>query len=89
MPDFNQLLAQFRANGTNDPQIRALEQFMRSAQGQNLAQNLSPDTASRISQAAQAAQHGDMQGARAAVDDILRTPEGAALAARLKSMMGK
>lgn len=73
----------------NDPRLRALTQFMQSEQGRALAQDVSAQTAARISQAAQAAGRGDQDAAKQAVQEILRTPEGAALAARLRSMLGQ
>ena len=49
----------------------------------------SQETTARIAQAAQAAGQGDREGAQAAVAAILRTPEGAALAAQIKNLLGK
>ena len=89
MQDFNELLAAFRAQSSGAPQLSALEQFMHSPQGQGMAQGLSQETTARIAQAAQAAGQGDREGAQAAVAAILRTPEGAALAAQIKNLLGK
>ena len=86
MQDFNELLAAFRAQSGGAPQLSALEQFMHSPQGQGMAQGLSQETTARI---AQAAGQGDREGAQAAVAAILRTPEGAALAAQIKNLLGK
>ena len=78
-----------RLNLQNDLRLGTLTQFLRTEQGQPLAQSVSPQTAVRISQAAQAAGRGDTDSAKQVMQDILRTPEGAALAARLRSMLGK
>ena len=63
----------------NDPRLGALAQFLQSEQGRALAQGVSAQTAARISQAVP----------KQTVQEILRTPEGAALAARLRSMLGQ
>lgn len=73
----------------NDPRLSALAQFLQSEQGRALAQGVSTQTAARISQAVQAAGRGDQAAAKQTVQEILRTPEGAALAARLRSMLGQ
>lgn len=73
----------------DDPRLTALTRFLQTKQGQSLAQSVTPQTASRISQAAQAAGRGDQEAAKQAMQEILRSPEGAALAARLRSMLGQ
>lgn len=87
MQSFDQLLDQFRTQDTSDPRLRPLVQLLRSSEGQALAHSLSPQTAQAITQAAQAAQQGDMTRAQASVQAVLRTPEGAQLAARLKGLL--
>lgn len=88
MNNLEQILRQLNLP-QNDPRLHALTQFMQSEQGRALAQDVSAQTAARISQAAQAAGRGDQAAAKQAVQEILRTPEGAALAARLRSMLGQ
>lgn len=92
MMDLNELARRCQQNVT-DPQARAtLDQAVRTLQsgaGRQLAQNITPDTAARIEQAAQSAQAGDKAGALRAVSDILSTPEGAALAQQLQFLFGK
>lgn len=87
MNELEQMLS--RLHLQNDPRLGTLTQFLKTEQGQSLAQSVSPQTAARISQAAQAAGRGDTDAAKQVMQDILRTPEGAALAARLRSMIGK
>lgn len=87
MTDFEQILNQL--NLQNDPRVRGIQQFLQSSEGQSLSQGISPQTSARIAQAAQAAGRGDKNAAQQAMQDILRTPEGAALAARLRSMLGQ
>ncbi len=87
MNDLEQILNQLGLQ--NDARLRGVQQFLQSSEGQSLSQNISPQTAARIAQAAQAAGRGDQTAAQQAMQDILRTPEGAALAARLRSMFGR
>lgn len=87
MQSFDQLLDQFRIQDTSDPRLQPLVQLLRSSEGQALAHSLSPQTAQAITQAAQAAQQGDLTRAQAAVQAVLHTPEGAQLAARLKGLL--
>lgn len=88
MNNLEQLLHQLNLP-QNDPRLSALAQFLQSEQGRALAQGVSAQTAARISQAVQAAGRGDQAAAKQTVQEILRTPEGAALAARLRSMLGQ
>lgn len=90
--DINELMRNLKLTGADPSTLAAisrLKETMTSAQGQQLAQGMSRDTAARIERAAQAAQAGDTRAAQAAVSEILSTPEGAALAARLKGILGK
>ena len=87
--DFQQLLSQMQGAGGSSPQLDRLQQVLRSEQGQNMAQSLSPEMTARVRQAAEAAQRGDLQSAGSAVAAILSTPEGAALAAQLRTLFGK
>ena len=87
MNNLEQILNQLNLQA-NDPRLAALTQFLQTEQGKSLAQSVSPQTAGRITQAAQAAGRGD-QAARQAIQEVLRSPEGAALANRLRSMLGQ
>ncbi len=87
MTELERILSQL--NLQNDPRLNGIQQFLQSNEGRSLSQNISPQTSSRIAQAAQAAGRGDQAAARQAMQEILRTPEGAALAARLRSMLGQ
>ncbi len=87
MTDLERILNQLGLQ--NDARLNGVQQFLQSSEGQSLSQSISPQTGARIAQAAQAAGRGDQAAARQAVQDILRTPEGAALAARLRSMLGQ
>lgn len=85
MNELEQLLS--RLNLPNDPRLSGLAQLLKSEQGHAIAQGISAQTASQIAQAIDCAQRGDQAAARQTVQEILRTPEGALLAARLKSLM--
>ena len=88
MNNLEQILNQLNLQA-NDPRLAALTQFLQTEQGKSLAQSVSPQTAGRITQAAQAAGRGDQAAARQAIQEDLRSPEGAALANRLRSMLGQ
>ncbi len=87
MNELERILSQL--NLQNDTRLNGIQQFLQSSEGQSLSQSISPQISSRIAQAAQAAGRGDQAAARQAVQEILRTPEGAALAVRLRSMLGQ
>ena len=88
MNNLEQILNQLNLQA-NDPRLAALTQFLQTEQGKSFAQSVSPQTAGRITQAAQAAGRGDQAAARQAIQEVLRSPEGAALANRLRSMLGQ
>lgn len=88
MNNLEQILNQLNLQA-NDPRLATLTQFLQTEQGKSLAQSVSPQTAGRITQAAQAAGRGDQATARQAIQEVLRSPEGAALANRLRSMLGQ
>lgn len=88
MNNLEQILNQLNLQA-NDPRLAALTQFLQTEQGKSLAQSVSPQTAGRITQAAQAAGRGDQAAARQVIQEVLRSPEGAALANRLRSMLGQ
>lgn len=87
MTDLERIINQL--NMQNNPSLNGIQQFLQSSEGRSLSQNISSQTSARIAQAAQAAGRGDQAAARQAVQEILCTPEGAALAARLRSMLGQ
>ena len=92
MFDANELMRKLQMNA-NDHKTQAamnrLQSAMRSAEGQRMAKQIDRSTAERIERAAKAAQAGDARAAREAVGEILKTPEGAALAAQLQKLLGK
>ncbi len=92
MFDPKELIGTLAANAENRGARQALQGLQAAAQspeGQRMAQQISRQTADAIERAAKAAQAGDQQRARAAVQEILRTQEGAALAAQLKKLLQK
>ena len=86
MMDFNQLFNQF-SNGQNADLAR-LQALLQSPQGQQFVNSVPPVLASRIQQAAEAAANGDKLTAMRMVNEILSTPEGAALAAQILRVIG-
>ncbi len=92
MFDANELMKQLKIS-QNDPKaaqkIKNLRSFMDTAQGKNLASNISQDTAKQIEKAAEAMQKGDKTAANAALSQILSTNEGRNLAMQLKNIIGK
>ena len=87
MMDANELLRKLKLS--DGPQIAELQRLLQSGQGRQMAGNVDAATARRIERAAKAAQAGDKHAAQQALNEILATPEGAALAAQLKRLMGK
>lgn len=66
-----------------------LRKAMQTRQGQQVAQNILHSHNDAFHQAAQLAQSGDLEGAKEAIQSLLRTPEGAQLAAQLSKLMGR
>lgn len=92
MMDLSELARRCQQNVT-DPQARATideaVRRMQSGAGRQMAQNITPGTAAQIERAAQAAQSGDKAAAMQAIQQMLNTPDGAALAKQLQFLMGK
>lgn len=92
MIDVNELMRKLSMQ-SNDAQARAalerLQNAMHSGGADNLKNSIDSATASRIERAAKAAQSGDKDAAQQAIGEIMSTPEGAALAARLKRILGQ
>lgn len=92
MIDANEMMRRLRMQ-SGDPQTQAaldrLQNVMQSGGAGNLPGNLDSATVSRIERAAKAAQAGDKGAAQAALGEILSTPEGAALAAQLRRILGQ
>ena len=92
MIDANELMRRLRMQ-SGDPQTQAvlerLQNVMQTAGADNLKNAIDNDTATRIERAAKAAQSGDKSAAQAAISEIMSTPEGAALAAQLKRILGQ
>ena len=82
MIDANELMRKLMAQGGGQEAISRLQRALQAGAGQDIAKNIDAATASRIERAAQAAQAGD-------IAEIMSTPEGAALAAGLKRILGK
>ncbi|MBS5704523.1 MAG: hypothetical protein KHW93_11930 [Butyricicoccus pullicaecorum] len=89
MIDANELMRKLMAQGGGQEAISRLQRALQAGAGQDIAKNIDAATASRIERAAQAAQAGDKRAAQAAIAEIMSTPEGAALAAGLKRILGK
>ena len=62
---------------------------MQTQQGQQTAQNILRSHSSSLEQAARLAQSGDLEGAKKSIQSLMRTPEGARLAAQLSKLMGR
>lgn len=62
---------------------------MQTQQGQQTAQNILRSHSSALEQAARLAQSGDLDGAKKSIQSLMRTPEGARLAAQLSKLMGR
>lgn len=90
MIDANELMRKLSMMGGDQKEaIERLQRMMQAGQGQNLAKSIDSATTARIERAAQAAQAGDKRAASAAIGEIMSTPEGAALAAQLRRILGK
>lgn len=89
MMDVNDFMRRLGIQGQDSAALSRLSDLMRTPQGQQMAQHIDSNIASRIEQAARAAQAGNQQAAQAALREILSTPEGASLAASLRSILGK
>ncbi len=92
MIDVNDLAKRWQDSVT-DPQARAamdkaMEQ-LKGGMGEQLARSIPPACAASIERAAQAAQRGDQAAAMSAMQEVLSTPEGAALAQQLQFLFGK
>jgi|GluameStandDraft_1065615.scaffolds.fasta_scaffold36142_1 Asp-tRNA(Asn)/Glu-tRNA(Gln) amidotransferase B subunit len=91
MIDANELMRRLDMQG-NSPQAKeAISRLQRAMQSgkKGQAQAIDSATAARIERAAKAAQAGDKRAAQAAIGEIMSTPQGAALAAQLKNLLGK
>ncbi|MCD8355543.1 MAG: hypothetical protein LUE11_03085 [Clostridia bacterium] len=62
---------------------------MNTPQGQQAAREILQNYGSSLEHAAQLAQSGDLNGAKKSVQSLMRTPEGAQLAAQIAKMMGR
>ena len=86
MHDLNQLLRQL-GGGSADPELlRRLQTLTEGQTGQALTEPLRTASAEELRQAVQRGNAGDI---RAAVGQFLATPEGMALADRLRQALGK
>ncbi len=90
MFDAKKLIEQLQ---NSDPSLqKAAQKFQRALEtdaGKQAAQNIDHATADRIAAAAKAAQSGDKSAAKAAISQILSTPQGAELARKLQEMLRK
>ena len=59
------------------------------SEGQKAAQKILEGHSSSLENAARMAQAGNLEGAKKSVQELLRTPEGARLAAQIAKMMGR
>ena len=92
MMDANELMRRLRMQSgdakTQDALAR-LQNLMDAGGVADLKKGIDSATADRIERAAKAAQAGDKGAAQAAITEIMSTPEGAALAAQLRRILGQ
>lgn len=91
MIDANELMRRLKRQGGDAQMQAALERLQTMLQNNDTSmhKNIDSATAARIERAAHAAQAGDQKAAQAAIAEIVATPEGAALAAQLRRMLGQ
>ncbi len=89
MLSLEDLMQQCIAQNTDAQNRAALQAALQKLQSQttDTPMDISPDFAKQIEQAAAAAQTGDKGKALSMMQKMLSTPEGAALAEKLKSLL--
>lgn len=86
MPDRYDFLRRLAAQAGNEDAVARLRDALQTPSGQQAAQAVSARHAADLERAAQAAQRGDMATAAQLVQQLMRTPEGARLAAQFKQI---
>ncbi|MDO5784837.1 MAG: hypothetical protein Q4P20_07215 [Eubacteriales bacterium] len=66
-----------------------LQAALNTPDGRRAAQQVMQHYSGSLEQVAHMAQSGNMEGAKRSVQDLMRTPEGAQLAAQIAKMMGR
>ena len=66
-----------------------VRRVLQTASGQQAVRSLMEQYGTALEQAARLAQSGNPDGARQSVQHMLRTPQGAQLAAQIRKMMGR
>lgn len=92
MKNLEDLMNQYM-NSSSDPKIaqtaNALKKSLSPQEGQQIAEELTKNFGSNVERAINAAQSGNMNVAKAELNKILSTKEGAKLAQRIMSALGK
>lgn len=66
-----------------------LQAALNTPEGRRAAQQVMQQYSGSLEQVAHMAQSGNMDGAKRSVQELMRTPEGAQLAAQIAKMMGR
>lgn len=90
--DMEQFLHNFsQQNGNSDASQAAerIRQALNTPSGREAVQRMMNSYGNSLEDAARMAQSGNLEGAKKSVQNLLRTPEGAQLAAQITKMMGR
>ena len=90
--DMEQLIQQLaRGNGTGDAAQVAgrMRDALSTPEGRQAVQKILDGYGNSLEHAAHMAQAGNLDGAKQSIQQLLRTPEGARLAAQIAKMMGR
>lgn len=89
MPDPNELMKKLAAQAGDPQAVEKLYAALSTPEGRHTAQVISAENADDLERAAQAAQRGDMGEAARIAQKMMRSKEGASLAARIREIFGK
>lgn len=92
MKDYEEMAAKYMSESNKADLKKTMGQIsnvLKSSDGQKIAETLSQTYGNTVKQAAQAAKAGDLESAKRAVNEILSTKEGAEMASKILSMLGK
>lgn len=89
MLDHKELLRRLAAQAGGQSTISQIQAALNSAEGKQAAQSISGKHAALLEQAAQAAERGDYQQASQLAQQLMQTPEGAQIAAKLRGLLTK
>lgn len=90
--DMEKLIQQLsREKGNSDTAQAAgrMRDALNTPEGRQTIQKILDGYSGSLEQAARMAQAGNLDGAKQSVQELLRTPEGARLAAQIAKMMGR